>query len=415
MGAVSPIGIGVPAYIAGVRGGRSGTRLLDGQLDRSRVRTSAAADCAAFEPASVLPEAELKRLPRLVPMALAAAREAWGAAGLPEPGTADEAWSRGVAVLLGTGGGGADFVQEQSARRHIGRAMSLWTVTNATHGNLAGELSIHLGAHGPSHCISDGCASSSNALGFARDLLNSGRPGAPHTAVVVGADAPITAPTLESMELLGVISTAPYSTQNDAARASRPFCARRDGFVLGEGAWAMVLQRPGAAHRPPIGEFIGFGSTCDAFHRVRPEPDMRESARAMKLAIEDAGIGPGDVELMHYHGTATKLNDALETKAVKLAFSDHAHRLVGHSVKSQIGHPQGACGLAAAVATLGAMRGCDADPCGPFAPPTINLDEPDPDCDLDYTPGRAKPSQASIAMVNCLAFGAKNSAILLQI
>jgi 3-oxoacyl-[acyl-carrier-protein] synthase II len=320
-------------------------------------------------------------------------------------------------VVLGTGAGGIDFTLDQYAAFAAGGRASLWTITNATHGNLAGELSINLGLKGPSLCVSTGCASASDAVGLALEMLRSDRPGAPEVMVVVGADAHVRWETLSSMEMLRVISTRDWrGDPTGAATASRPFDRTRDGFVLGEGAWAVVMEREETARRREarvIGEVCGYGVTCDAFHRVRPAPDMEESARAMTLAMEDAGMRAEDVEIVHYHGTSTQVNDAMETAAVKMAFGEHARRLKGHSVKSQIGHPQGACGLAALVATLGALTDQDGGG-GAFIPPSINLREPDPECDLDYTPNEAAATGAKVALVNCLAFGAKNSALVVR-
>jgi 3-oxoacyl-[acyl-carrier-protein] synthase II len=409
LGAVSPIGVGVGAYTRALRAGVSGVRGV--RFEDDRIASSAVAACAGFDPSSVLPESELKRLPRLVPMGLLAAREACAMAGLPDF-AADESLipeARRVGLVLGTGGGGIDFTLEQAGKTAAGGRPSLWSLTNATHGNLAGELSIHLGLRGPSLCVSTGCASSSDAIGLALETLRSLNPGAPDAMVVVGADAHLRADVLLSMELLGVIS--PTS-------ASRPFDARRDGFVLGEGAWALVLERESSAQRrcaTPLAQMLGYAATCDAHHRVRPAADMAESARAMALAIEDAGLTTSDIEVVHYHGTGTRLNDELETRAVKLALGEaHARRVIGTSVKSMIGHPQGACGAAAVAATIAAMGNLDGG-AGAFVPPTINLEEPDPACDLDYTPKVARETNARTALVNCLAFGAKNSALVVRV
>lgn len=384
-----------------------------------------AADCDDFDPGAVLSAGDQKRLPRCVPMALMAAREAIAHAQLDIP-TADDADSlataRGIGMILGTGAGGIDFTLDQAMAAYTGgedgrgRNPSLWTITNATHGNLAGEISIRIGARGPSLCVSDGCASTSDAFGMALELIRSDRPGSPECMIVVGADAHIRWETLLGMELLGVITTRdPRETGEDPASMARPFDATRDGFVLGEGAWAAVLESPEHAERrgaKPLGKLMGYGATCDAYHRVRPAPDAAEGVRAIRDAIADAGIAPTDIEMVHYHGTATPVNDELETRMVRLAFGEHADRLVGHSIKGAIGHPQGACGGAALVATLGAMIGLDGGP--PFALPTINLNQPDPTCDLDYTPNHAKPTAATTALINCLAFGAKNSALVIQ-
>lgn len=429
MGAVSPIGVGIGGYARGLRAGRSGVSRL--AFEHPKVRSSAAAVCRDFDPAGVLSPADLARLPRLVPMALAAAREALELAGLgkgwipngkaqtADPPTGDEeaiAGSRRVGLILGTGGGGIDFTLEQYAAAYTGGRASLWTITNATHGNLAGELSIRLGLRGPSLCVSTGCASSSDAAGLALEMLRSERPGAPEAMVVVGADAHIRWETLHTMELLGVISTRDFRAGDGAGTASRPFDATRDGFILGEGAWAVVLEREARARARGarvIGELMGYGVTCDAYHRVRPDPEMGECIRAMRDSMADAGVGPGAVEVVHYHGTATQLNDAVETAAVKGALGEARARAVpGHSVKSQVGHPQGACGLAAVVATVAALTGADGGPA--FIPPTINLRERDPACDLDYVPNEARATAARLALVNCLAFGAKNSALVVR-
>ncbi len=409
LGAVSPIGVGVRAYTRALRDGKSGVRATP--FDDERVVSTAVAACVGFDPSSVLAESELKRLPRLVPMGLLAAREACAMAGLPDL-AADESLipaARRVGLVLGTGGGGIDFTLEQAGKTREGGRPSLWSLTNATHGNLAGELSILLGLRGPSLCVSTGCASSSDAIGVAMELLRSENPSSPDAVVVVGADAHLRADVLRSMELLGVIS--PTSR-------SRPFDANRDGFVLGEGAWALVLERETRARArgaAPLARMLGYAATCDAHHRVRPAADMAESARAMALALEDARLAPSDIEVVHYHGTGTKLNDELETRAVKLALGEvHARRVAGTSVKSMIGHPQGACGAAAVVATIAALGNLDGG-AGAFVPPTINLASADPACDLDYTPNTARKTDAKAALVNCLAFGAKNSALVVRV
>ncbi len=408
LGAVSPIGIGVNSYRNSLRQGRTGVRAI--RRDQ-RIRSRVAAPCEDFVASDVVGPADLKRLPRLVPMALAAATEALARSGRDFGSELDAAEAGAIGLVLGTGGGGIDFTLDQARSIYAGGKASLWTITNATHGNLAGELSIRLGLRGPSLCVSTGCASSSDAVGLALDLLRSDRPGTPEAMVVVGADAHIRWETLAAMELLGVVSTRDWS-EEEAPTACRPFDKSRSGFVLGEGAWAAVLERPhGAAKRGarPVGRVLGYGCTCDAHHRVRPAEDMAESARAMTLAMEDARVEPADIGVVHYHGTGTQLNDRLETTAVRLAFGDHASRLAGSSCKSMIGHPQGAGGMAALVATVASLSGDD-----PFVPPTINLHEPGEGCDLSYTPLEAKPAPGRLALVNCLAFGAKNSALVVE-
>lgn len=428
MGAVTPLGVGMPAFAAGLRAGRSGTRLISKGSAAWRAKSSVAGICAEWDPDSVMSRADQARLPRLVPMAFAAAREAMAQSGLA---LADAEASRRVGLVLGTGGGGIDFTLQQAAIANsfeLGKPgdtasasharPSLWTITNATHGNLAGELSILLGLRGPSLCVSTGCASSSDALGLAMEILRGNRAGGPEAMVVVGADAHVRDDVLLSMELLRVVSTRVCETPDEAARASRPFDASRDGFILGEGAWAVVLEREEHFIKRGggriVAEALGYAATCDAYHRVRPDPDMTECVRAMHLAIEDAGLVPGDVEVIHYHGTGTPVNDSLESEAVKRAFGDHARTLAGHSVKGAIGHPQGASGLAALVATLAGLTGQDGGDA--FVAPTVNLEVPDRahGCDLNYTPTAGVPTAARTALINCLAFGAKNSALVVR-
>lgn len=413
LGAVAPNGVGVPAFTRALREGRSGVGLLG--FESPRIVSSVGAACRGFVPGEVLEHAELGRVPRLVPMAIAAAREAALQAGLRLSELSLDA-SRNIGLILGTGGGGIDFTLDQASSGYGGKRPSLWTVTNATHGNLAGELSIALNLRGPSLCVSTGCASSSDALGLALEQLRSDRPGSPDAWIVVGADAHVRWETLAGMELLRVISTRDFkASPAEAHTASRPFDSTRDGFVLGEGAWAAVVERPAHVLRREaraIALVRGYGATCDAFHRVRPDPDMAETVRAMMLAVQDAGIAPRDIDVIHYHGTATQMNDALETRAVKLAFGDHAGAIKGHSVKSMIGHPQGASGMAAVVATLAGLTAQDGG--APFIHPTINLTTPDPKCDLNYTPNRAVETDARLALVNCLAFGAKNAALVVE-
>ncbi|MEN1706137.1 MAG: beta-ketoacyl-[acyl-carrier-protein] synthase family protein [Planctomycetota bacterium] len=407
LGAVTPVGVGIGAFARGLRAGASGVRLLG--FEHELMRSSVAAVCEGFDPSGVMSEAELGRVPRCVPMALSACREAVAMAGLDR---LEGSVSQRFGLVLGTGAGGIDFTLDQAHTAYADRKRpSLWTITNATHGNLAGELSIALGLRGPSWCVSTGCGSSSDAIGQGLMLIRSGMC---DRVVVCGADAHVRWETLVGMELLKVISTRDWRGDAEgAATASRPFDATRDGFVLGEGAWALVLSRPGLDDDARVADVAGYGATCDAYHRVRPEPSMEESARAMKDAVADAGLRMEDVCVIQYHGTATAVNDVAETRAVRLAFGAHAERLAGSSVKSQIGHPQGASGAAGVVATLCGLAGLDGGE--PFVPPTINLREAGEGCDLDYTPNEARAVDGGrVALVNCLAFGAKNSALVVR-
>jgi 3-oxoacyl-[acyl-carrier-protein] synthase II len=212
---------------------------------------------------------------------------------------------------------------------------------------------------------------------------------------------------MEGFILMRVVSTL---RDRDPESASRPFSRDRDGFVLGEGSWMFVVEEyERAAKRGAriYGEIRGYGATCDAHHRIRLDETGDEPARAMALAMSEAGLPPSEIDYLAYHGTGTELNDRVETRAVKKAFGDAARSIAGSSIKSMIGHPQGACGAAGVAATLLAMR-------DRFLPPTINLGEPDPECDLDYVANESRPKDIRTALCNCIAFGSKNSALVLQ-
>ena len=228
-----------------------------------------------------------------------------------------------------------------------------------------------------------------------------------NTVVAGGVDSPIAPLILRGFQLMRIMSTR---WNQEPQRASRPFSRDRDGFVIAEGAWFFILEemeQAKARGANMYGEIAGYGSTCEAYHRVRLEECGEEPARAIGIALEEAAIPPSEVQYIHYHGTSTELNDRIETRAVKLAFDGYAYKLAGSSLKSMIGHPQGACGAAGIAATLLSMR-------DGVVPPTINVDEPDPQCDLDYIPEAGRKLQIEHAVANCIAFGSKNSAMVLR-
>jgi 3-oxoacyl-[acyl-carrier-protein] synthase II len=222
-----------------------------------------------------------------------------------------------------------------------------------------------------------------------------------------GADAPISHGSLHAFEKMRVVSTRRW---DDPARASRPFSADRDGFVLAEGAWMFVLEDADHAFArgaTPLAELAGYGSTCDAYHRVQIDPQVIEPVRAVQLALQDAGAAREDVSYINLHGTGTDLNDRMETAAIKKCFGVRAAEIPMSSTKSMIGHPQGASGAAGVAATVIAMR-------EGLLHPTINLDQPDANCDLDYIAAGARPARIDVALCNCIAFGSKNSALVLR-
>ncbi len=401
IGCVSPNGIGRSAYCAACIEGRSGLKRLEGEAFTG-LRTPAVGRIDDFAVESVLDAQDARRLPRTVPLALAAAREAMEQAGLD---VADLEMSRRAGLVLGTGGGGLAFVEAQYRSWFTEGKGSLFAITGGTHGNLAGELSIALGLRGPSHVVSTGCASSTDALGYGMLLIQAGRA---DTVVAGGADAPIAPGILRGFERMGVISTRP---EDDPAHASRPFDVQRRGFILGEGAWMFVLERDeiaAARGARPLAHLAGYGSTCDAYHRVQIAPDVAECLRAMELALADAGAVPADVDGVNLHGTGTEMNDRLETLAMRRLLGARANEVPMSATKSLIGHPQGAGGAAGlAAAILAARKG--------WIHPTVNLLDPDPECDLDYVPNAARRCEQRLILCNCIAFGSKNSALAVRI
>jgi 3-oxoacyl-[acyl-carrier-protein] synthase II len=402
IGVVSPNGIGAENYARACVAGRSGIVRLQG-METTGLKSSVAAQVLDFDPLMVMESAEIRRVPRMVPLALAASKEALASARLELPPDDIEA-QRQIGCALGTGGGGLAFVEEQYRVFFLEGKGSLYSITAGTHGNLSSELSIALRLRGPSHVMSTGCASSTDAIGYATMLIRSG---VVPMMLTGGADAPISRGILTAFEKMRVVSTRPWE---NPTHASRPFSADRDGFVLGEGAWMFVLEEMDHAKSRGAtiyAEIAGYASTCDAYHRVQIAPHTLEPVRAMELSLAEAGADKSEVGYINLHGTATDLNDRMETAAIKKCFGEPAAKIPMSSTKSMIGHPQGACGAAGIAATVLSMRLGELHP-------TINLINPDPQCDLDYIPNVSRKAKVDVALCNCIAFGSKNSAIVLR-
>jgi 3-oxoacyl-[acyl-carrier-protein] synthase II len=408
IGVVSPFGVGREHFWDQVSQGCSATRTItDFDATDFACRVAAPVSNVTIDDVPVMAgddiwdagyRADPKRYSRAALVGVIAGREAWIDAGLRigEPN---------AGVIIGSGGGGIDVGERQYYDFFVerGRKVTPYAIPVSIVGMVSSEISISLRLRGISHVLSCGCTSSTDAIGYAAALVRSG-----DADVVLsgGTDACVTPGMIFGFSRMKVVSMA----HNDQpATASRPFDRGRDGFVLGEGAWMIVLEREDRARARGATIYAsvdGYGSTCDAYHRVQMAPDGDEIVRAISLAIERSGRPREAIGYISYHGTSTVLNDAVESRCVRHVFGDHADRLAGSSVKSMIGHPQGASGAAGVVtAALALKRG--------VLPPTINLNDPDPACDLDFVPNQGRRAEVEAALCNCLGFGSKNSALVI--
>jgi 3-oxoacyl-[acyl-carrier-protein] synthase II len=405
IGAVSPNGVGRENYFRALASGRSGIRNVT-TFDASSLPCRVAGEVnGEFDTNQWVDAKNLKHVGRVVPLAIAATDEALRDAKL-DPHAVDLETRRNIGVMLGSGGGAIEFSERMYELWYRGavKQASVYAIPSGTIGTLASEISMAYDLHGFSHLISTGCTSSTDAVGYAYRNL---KLGVVDYIVTGGADAPITEGIMTGFCIMRIVSS---SFNDNPEAASRPFTSNRDGFVLGEGSWMFVMEREETAKERGAhiyAEVAGYASTCDAYHRVRLDESGEEPARAMTLAMKDANIDRSQIGYLNYHGTSTDLNDRVETRAVKLAFGDHAMKLAGSATKSMIGHPQGACGSAGIAATLMAFR-------DGVLPPTINLDSPDPECDLDYIPDLGRRGEIEAAVCNTIAFGSKNSALVLK-
>ena len=403
-GCVTPIGTGRAKFWESLKNGVSGVKKIE-SFDAAGFVVQIAAEIQDFDWEAELNPKDRKHVARTVPLALRAAREALDDAGLNASDlTLEERQNFGV--ILGTGGGGLAFTEKQYGYWFGDESAkaSVYTIPSSTHGGLSSEVSMVFGLRGLSHVVSTGCTSSTDAIFYAAQHIALGRT---DKMLAGGSDAPIAPGIMKGFELMTVLTT---QWNAEPERASRPFSKNRSGMVLGEGSWVYVLEDLDAAKRRGAkiyAEIAGYGSTCDAYHRVRLAEDGTEPARAMSLAMQDAAVSPESIDYVNLHGTSTVLNDRIETQAIKNAFGNHAYKMPLSATKSNLGHPQGASGSAGIGATLLALN-------ENIIPPTINLDEPDAACDLNYTPNIAREESVKIALCNCIGFGSKNSALILK-
>jgi 3-oxoacyl-[acyl-carrier-protein] synthase II len=404
MGVVSPNGIGKEAFCRAILSGKSGVKRIS-RFDPSGLPVHVAGEIPEFEELAWMDARERKHVSRVVPLSVAASTEAIKDAGL-DPASMNMEEKRQIGVILGTGGGAQEFSEEQYRLWHSGqeKKASLFAVPSGTMGTIPSEISMRFGLRGYSHVVTAGCTSSTDAIGYAYQHIQAG---VQPLFLAGGVDSAITPGIIKGYSLLRALT---QSWNHEPERASRPFSADRDGFVIAEGSWMFVLEElehARARGAKVYAEIAGYGATCEAFHRVRMSESPEEPARAITLALEEAGLSPADIQYVNLHGTSTEMNDRVETRALKLALGERAERIPMSALKSQIGHAQGACGSASLAATLIAMEHGK-------VPPTINLEVPDPECDLDYVPEAGRTAQIEHALCNCVGFGSKNSALVVR-
>ena len=404
LGVVSPNGIGKEEFCRAILAGRSGVRRIS-RFDPTDLPVHIAGEIPDFDELQWVDPRERKHVSRVVPLGIAASSEALKDAGL-DPASMSMEEQREIGVILGSGGGSQEFSEEQYRLWHSGhvKQVSLFCIPSGTMGTISSEVSMRFGFRGYSHVVTTSCTSSTDALGYASQHIQAGML---PMFLVGGVDSAITPGIIKGYSLLRALTT---SWNHAPERASRPFSADRDGFVLAEGCWMFVLEEYDHARARGAriyAEIAGYGCTCEAFHRVRLSESAEEPARAIMLALDEAELAAEDIQYVNLHGTSTELNDRVETRALKLALGGHAQKIPMSGLKSQIGHAQGACGAAGIAATLVAME-------HGTIPPTINLDVPDPDCDLDYVPEAGRKAQIEHAICNCVGFGSKNSALVLR-
>lgn len=400
LGVVSCIGNTVPAFWEALCNGHSGIARITA-FDPSSLSTQIAGEVKdfAFDPRAA------KRTGRFAQFAMAAANQALADGGLLGQGGVEGLDPRRIGVCVGSGIGGEPFLEQQHERfleRGLGRYHPL-TIPIIISNMAAANISIAHGLLGPNVCVSNACATGNHALGVAMDQIRMGRA----DAMLAGsAESALTRFTVDGYAQLGALSTR----NDDPSGASRPFSLGRDGFVPSEGAGVLLPQSLSHAMRRGaliLAELAGYGTTSDGHHLTAPHPQGEGAAQAMRLALDDAKLNPEDIQYISAHGTSTPLNDRLETQAIHTAFGSHARRLAVSSVKSMIGHGQGAAASIEAVAAVLSLH-------HGVIPPTINLHEPDPELDLDYVPGETRETRVNALLSNAFAFGGQNAVVALR-
>lgn len=400
VGLVSPLGVGTEANWEALCAGRSGIGPIT-HFDASQYACRIAGQVQAFDPLQFIEKKDVKKMDVFIQFAIAASQFAIDDARLSV--TEDIAPRVGVFIASGIGGFSTIEREHKALLEGGPRKISPFFIPAAIINLAAGQVSIRFGAKGPNSATCTACSASAHAIGDALEIIRRDRA---DIMIAGGSEAAIT-----PMGVGGFAAMRALSTRNDEPqRASRPFDAERDGFIMGEGAGVVILEElefARARGAQIYAELVGYGMSADAFHITAPSEDGDGGVRVMRAALHDAGVEPGVVDYINAHGTSTPYNDKLETLAIKKCFGEHARALAISSTKSMTGHLLGAAGgLEAGISALVVKR--------QMLPPTINLDHPDPECDLDYVPHRARPAAVRYALSNSFGFGGTNGALLFK-
>jgi 3-oxoacyl-[acyl-carrier-protein] synthase II len=400
VGVISPVGTDKNEFWSNLLAGKSGIGLID-RFDASQFPTRIAAQVPNFDVQKYIPRKEARRMDLFVQYACAAAKQAVDDAALDITGLDRQR----IGVWIGSGIGGIDTLEQQHNMllKRGAAGVNPFFIPMMIANMAAGQVSILFGVHGPNGCTVTACASGTNSIGEALGFI---RRGEAEVMIAGGAEAAIT-----PMSIAGFCAAKALSTRNEHPdQACRPFDAERGGFVMGEGAGILILEEMEYARKRGAhiyAELIGYGASGDAVHVVQPDPEGKGAALAFKNALTDAGIEPEQVDYINAHGTGTDLNDRMETKAIKAVFGPHAYKLSVSSIKAATGHMLGAAGAVELIATVLALQNS-------VIPPTLNLENPDPDCDLDYTPLLSRYRPINVALSDSLGFGGHNAALLLR-
>ena len=399
LGTVNPVGIGVEETWKNIKSGKSGIGRIT-KFDPSNLPSQIAGEVKNFRPEDFIPAKLVSRVDLFIQYALASTRMALEDANLPTSDLGDE-----VGVIIGVGMGGVGQIEhytrilDEKGYRRVTPFFIPMIIPNMA----AGQVAILYGVKGPNIAVCTACAAGNHAIGEAFKLIREGKVKA---MICGGAEGLITPLCVAGFSVMKALSTR----NDEPEKASRPFDAKRDGFVIAEGCGILILEDMEHALKRGAkiyAEVIGYGANADAYHMTAPCPDGEGAAKCIELALKDAGIDPTQVDYINAHGTSTPLNDLAETKAIKKAFGDHAYKVMISSTKSMTGHLLGgAGGLEAVLTVMSIYEG--------IVPPTINLEEPDPECDLDYVPNQARKADIKIALSNAFGFGGTNACLVFK-